>query len=829
MPAATDLLREGLALHRRGAVADAAARYAEALRVEPGNADAHYYLGMLACQQGRFVEGEGRARQSLASDPCYVGAYVLLGRALAALGRHEEALKSFERAIALSPDLAGAHGHRADVLSELGRYVEAVESYDRALALAPEAVEDWFNRGAALADLRRYEEAVASFEHAIAKRPDFTDAHLRRAKALSDLGRHDDALEAIDKMLAIDANSAEAWLGRGNVLNKLKRYEEACIAFDRALSLKPNLAEATLGSGNAFTHLKRLEDAFAAYERALKMQPDFAEALLGRGNVLIRQKRLDAALDAYDRALALKPDLAEAWLGRGNAFKDLARYDDALAAYDRALAINADLGEAWLGRAHILTLRKRLGEALIAYDRAVALASGVNYAAGFRILSKLCMCDWTNLDEEVALLLAAVREGKLACPPFTILALPSSAADQLQCAVCEVRDQPPLAAFWQGETYRHDRIRLAYVSADFNEHPIGYLLAGLFERHDRSRFEVTGISIGPARRSPLRDRIEAAFEHFIDAAESGDREIAELIQRREIDIAVDLMGFTQNNRMSVFARRPAPIQVNYLGFIGTMGAEFIDYVIADKIALPFDQQRCFAEKIVHLPDCFVGTDDRMQTAPGVGSRAEAGLPPEGFVFCSFNNSYKIGRPVFERWTRLLHAVTGSVLWLARVNADMAVNLRREAEHLGVDPARLVFAPTVSLPQHLARHSLADLFLDTSPYNAGATAVAALWSGVPLVTMMGETFVGRMAASMLHALGLPELVTYNLNEYEALALKLAQAPILLSATRRKLQDNLRRTPLFDSDRFRRHIEQAYATMVDIHRNGEAPRSFTVQTV
>lgn len=722
-----DLLQEGLALHRRGAVAEAAARYAAVLRADPGNADAHYFLGMISCQQGRFAEGAEHARKSLSSDKRHVRAHVLLGRALSALARPEEALTSFERAIALAPDLAQAHSHRADLLSDLGRHAEAVESYDRALSLAPDMVEDWFNRGAALVELGRHQDALASFERAIAGKPDFAQAHLRRAKVLSDLGRLADALIAVDRLLASDPEFAEAWLGRGDILSRLKRRDEA--------------------------------------------------------------------LAAFDRALALKAELAEGWLGRGNGLFNLQRYGAAAAAYDQALA----------------------------------LKPGLNDAASFRFLSKLYICDWSNLEEEAADLVGRIRAPRGTGSVYPMLALPQSAADQLEAARRHVRDRPKFAPLFRGEASRHDRIRIAYLSADFHEHPNGYLAAGLFEQHDRSRFEVTGLSFGPALDTPLRQRLKSAFERFIDVQDRGDQEIAELVRHLEIDIAVDLMGFTLNNRFDVLARRPAPIQVNYLGYLGTTGAEFIDYVIADRIALPFDQQRFYAEKIVHLPDCFLVTDDGQEIEAWTPTREELGLPPDGFVFCSFNNSYKLGRPVFAVWMRLLAAVAGSVLWLAESNAEMVGNLRREARQLGIDPERIVFAPRLPLPRHLARQRLAGLFLDTSPYNAGATAAAALWSGVPLLTVRGDTFVGRMAASMLHAVGLPEMVTEDLAAYESLALRLATEPGLLSDIRQKLRTNLRTAPLFDTGRFRRHIEQAYITMVEIWRRGEARRSFSVEPI
>jgi len=857
----SDLLQEGLALHRRGAAAEAAARYAEVLRIEPGNADAHYYLGMMSCQNGRFAEGAEHARQSLAREPRHARAHVLLGRALDALGQRDEALKSFDRAITIAPALAQAHAHRADLLGELGRNEEAVESYDRALALAPDVVEDWFSRGEALITLGRYEEAVASFDRVLALKPDFPQAHLRNAGVLSKLCRHEEALEAIDRGLAAAPDFAQAWISRGDILRDLKRYVDALDAYDKGLGLAPELATAWLGRGNALVELKRPSDAFAAYDRALAIKPDLAEAWLGRGIALLVLRQYEHALVAFSKALSLRANLAEAWLGRGNALVELKRPADAFAAYDRALAIKTDSAEAWFGRGIALQELKRYDDALAAYDRALALKESfaeawfgrggvlfelgryreaanacdkglvqkptLDYAASLRVHAKQCICDWSNIDAQNAELLANVRDRKASTYGFVLLAAPSSSADQLQCALRHVQDHPAYPPLCQGDRHAHERIRIAYLSADFAEHATASLLAGLFERHDRSRFEITGLSFGSNRNSTLRRRIEGGLEHFFDVRDENDRDIANLVRRLEIDIAVDLMGFTKNNRFGVLARRPAPIQVNYLGYVGSMGADFIDYVIADEIALPFDQQPFFAEKIVHLPGCFLVTDDRQEISPHTPSRAEAGLPPEGFVFCSFNNSYKLNGPIFELWMRLLGGVPGSVLWLVQANGDMVVNLRREGQRCGIAPERIVFAPRLPLPQHLARQRLAGLFLDTVPYNAGATGAAALWSGVPVLTMAGQTFVGRMAASMLHAVGLPELVTQNLEDYEAIALKLARDPELLSGIRHKLQDNLRITALFDTDRFRRNLEKAYSTMVDIWKRGASPRSFAVE--
>jgi protein O-GlcNAc transferase len=362
---------------------------------------------------------------------------------------------------------------------------------------------------------------------------------------------------------------------------------------------------------------------------------------------------------------------------------------------------------------------------------------------------------------------------------------------------------------WDGKHDGHERIRLAYLSADFHQHPTAQLMAELFERHDRARFEVTAIAFGPDDNSALRARLKKAFDHFEDVRGKSDAEVARLLRAREIDIAVDLNGHTADARPGIFAHRPAPVQVNYLVYPGTTGAAFMDYVLADRIVLPADQQPFFSEKIVHMPDCYQA-NDATRIVPPAPSRAEAGLPAEGFVFCCFNNSWKITAPVWGIWMRLLTQVPGSLLWL--LDSPAAANLRAEAAARGVNAARLIFAPKLPPGQHLARHKLADLFLDTLPYNAHTTCSDALWAGLPVVTCYGKAFPGRVAASLLKAIDLPELVTTSPEKYEELSLELADNPALLQATREKLARNRITTPLFDSERFRKGIEAAYAAML-----------------
>jgi predicted O-linked N-acetylglucosamine transferase (SPINDLY family) len=376
------------------------------------------------------------------------------------------------------------------------------------------------------------------------------------------------------------------------------------------------------------------------------------------------------------------------------------------------------------------------------------------------------------------------------------------------------------------DSYRHEKLRLAYLSADFQAHATAFLIAELIERHDRSRFEVHAISFGRDDASAMRARLRSAFDRFHDVGAMSHEAIARLIRELEVDVAVDLKGYTQHARPDVLRYRPAPIQVSYLGFPGTMGGDFIDYVIADPIVLPFSEQPFYTEQIVHLPDCYQPNDTKRPTAKATLTRSEAGLAEGAFVFCSFNNNYKINPAVFDVWMRLLAQVPESVLWLLRANETAETNLRAHAQERGIAPTRLIFADRTSLDQHLARHRLADLFLDTLPCNAHTTASDALWAGLPVLTCRGRSFAGRVAASLLQSVGLPELGCTNLADYEALALKLATDPLMLGQLRQRLAQNRAHARLFDIDRYRAHIEAAYRRMWEIRQDGP-PQSFAVE--
>ena len=439
------------------------------------------------------------------------------------------------------------------------------------------------------------------------------------------------------------------------------------------------------------------------------------------------------------------------------------------------------------------------------------------------------LCNWNNFDGECSHLIASVKDRKNGVSPFVFLAIPSSSEDQLKCVKIWVADKCPPSEkpTWQGNRYDHDRIRVAYLSADFRQHPVSFLTAGMFECHDKSRFDITAISFGPDDSSELRQRLKVSFDRFIDAKTFSDEQIANLVRSSEVDILVDLMGFTADFRTTILARRPAPIQVNYLGYAGTMGAKYIDYILADRVVIPEEKREFYVEKVVYLPDSFMGSDSKRRISERLPLRSECSLPKTGFVFCSFNQSLKISPHMFDIWMRLLCQLDNSVLWLSNMNETAIRNLEREAQNRGVDPSRLIFAQLVPRNEdHLARYRLADLFLDTLPYNAHTTTSDALWAGLPVLTCIGETFAGRVAASLLNAIGLPELITTTAKAYEQMAIDLATHPEKLAAIKRKLAENRQTTPLFDTKLYTKHIEAAYSAMYERYQAGLAPEHITI---
>jgi protein O-GlcNAc transferase len=653
-------------------------------------------------------------------------------------------------------------------------------------------------------------------------------AAFQQGLALHQQGRLDEAEALYRSVLATEAAHFGALHLTGLIHFQRGQPAAAVEWIERAIAVNPGVSDAHSNLGLALQQMRRIDAALASYERALQLKPDSPEALNNRGNALQDLRRLPEAIASYDRALQARPNFAQAHNNRGNALRGLDRPLEALASYDRALQLWPDNPDALDNRGRILRDLKRFDEAIPSFARLLAVSPNRTYGQGLLFDTRLNCCDWTDYEATSAAIVARVEAGERVDAPFSFLCHALSPMAQLACARAFAAAECPAPAepLSIGPRPYHDRIRLAYLSADFHGHATAYLMADLFESHDRARFEVTGLSYGTADTGPMRERLQAAFDRFVDVRGLSDREVAQLLHDGEIDIAIDLKGFTTNNRAAIFAHRGAPVQVNYLGFPGTMGAPFIDYIIADRHVIPERLTAAYSEKVVRLPGSYQVNDRKRRIAERTPTRGELGLPDRGFVFCSFNNNYKIRPEIFDVWMRLLRKVEGSVLWLLEDNVAAVANLRREAERRGVAADRLVVAPRLDLDQHLARHRLADLFVDTFPVNAHTTASDALWAGLPLVTLCGEAFVSRVAASLLGAVGLPELVAESLADYEALALKLATTSALLAEIREKLERNRLAAPLFDTARFRHHIETAYVAMYECYQRGEAPAGFDV---
>jgi protein O-GlcNAc transferase len=742
---------------------------------------------------GRLSEAEQLYQMLLLGDERHFDVLCRLGLVRLQQNRFTDAEGLLRRAIKVDKRSAEAHQLLGSALTGLGRLEEAVRSYSKAVAIRPKFAEAQNNLGYALQVLGRYDEAILQYRKAIAARPDYPEAFNNLGNALHLLQRSDEAIASYQKAIAISLNYAEPHWNLGNALRGVGRFDEAIGCYEKAIVIRPGYYEAFNSLGNAFSSLGKFEEAVLQYNKAVALKPDYIEARLNLGDALSSLDHDEAALAAYEGALARKPDDANALTKRGQMLWQLHRDVEALASYDAALNSAPDHDAA--------------------FDN---LAGGA-----------LAACDWTRTATLWSEVPAHVADGRL-FDAFRFLGYSSDPALQFACARRFIREVPVRKSpLWSGEVWKNEKIKIAYVSCGFHQHPTAYLTAELLEIHDRSRFEIIGVSVGPDDQSEIRARLIRAFDRFYDVRSKTDEEVAMLLRELRVDIAVDRSGYTVNARPGIFAARAVPIQVNYIGFPGTLAAKFYDYILADATVLPFERQPFYTERIVHLPNSYLVNDTKRPIAALSATREACGLPAQGFVFCCFNNSYKITPPVFDVWMRLLTKIEGSVLWLFRDREAAESNLRREAAARNIDPGRLIFARRVPLEDHLARHRLADLFLDTLPYNAHTTAADALWMGLPVVTCLGQSFAGRVAASLLHAIGMSDLVTDDLGEYEELCLRIAREPVMLQDLRDRLKRNKVSYPLFDSDLYRRNLESAYVRMWEAWQRGDSPASFAIE--
>lgn len=655
-----------------------------------------------------------------------------------------------------------------------------------------------------------------------------TDVIFNEAIAFLRSGRTLEAEKALRKLLRRTSDHPLALSILGALLVGAGKHEEAERFLRSALKFNPNAHAALYNHGLALKALGRADEALARFTQALAVSPDDAETLNNRGTVFNDLKNHEAALADFDKAIALQPNYALAHHNRGNALSGLGRYGDALAAYQHTVALMPNFVESWAGAGLCLHKLKRHDESATAYETALRINPAFPFLKGIVLHQKMLACDWSGTADLIAEIESDLAAGKPSAEPFGWQGVATSDRSLQRCAeiYCAATFPPNHRGSPPARPDNGEIIRIGYVSGDFRAQATAFLMVGVLEQHDARRFEIHAFDNGWDDGSDTRKRIEAAVHRIVNIRGLNDAQAAQVIRDSGIDILVNLNGYFGDDRNRVFAQRPAPVQVNYLGFPGTLGAPYIDYVVADPIVIPDAQRPFFTEKVVHLPHSYQANDNRRAISDRVFTRADLGLPQDGFVFCCFNNNYKITPQTFTGWMRILQRVPGSVLWLIEDNPLPAANLKQQASALGVDPSRLVFAARIEPDQHLARHRCADLFLDTLPYNAHTTASDALWAGLPVLTCTGGTFAGRVAASLLQNVGLPELVTSSQDDYERLAVELATEPDRLNALRQQLAANRLTTPLYDTARFTRHLEQAYAAMHARRKAGQQPEHLVV---
>lgn len=819
----------GLVRLMSGNAREAASLISRALEASPQDMAMLEHLGLALLAAQDYAKAETAFRSALSLGASHGLLYMRLGLALASQGKLTEAVSALRTAAERAPGDPDVHLNLGNTLAESGQTEQAAACYRKVLALQPNHVNAYFNLGTLFKRVGQLDEAATAYRSALAHAPDHAEAHNNLGLVYAQQGRTDDAIACYRRALELEPGQAQARNNLGNALMTLGRRDEAVACYEKVLAIKPDFADACINLGNFRLEQGMYSDAQLLFERALQLAPRSVDAHRNLGRLQRVQGRRAEALAHYQEALALDPNQAESCNELGTAYRDTGDFGQAEVHYRKALAFDPNHVQAHFNLAETLKLQGRLDEAAALDERVLTLKADYLPVLGSLVHLRQHMCDWNGIEKLWERLRhEAIGKAGAGISPFSILSQPTSADEQLVCArAWAAQELAPLAASrsrlgfdFSGRRRPSGKLRIGYLSWDFHKHATSYLIAELFEIHDRNRFEVLAYSYGPDDASAIRARIRGACDRFIDVADQSYVAAAQAIYNDAVDILVDLKGYTQGSRSQIMVLRPAPVQVNWLGYPGTMGTDCVDYIIADRFIIPEAMERFYSEKAVRLPDCYQVNDRRREISDPMPTRDECGLPAQGQVFCCFNLAYKILPDVFGRWMRIMQAVPDSVLWLLEANPWAVGNLRRAAAARGVAPERLVFAQRRPLAEHLARYRLADLALDTFPYTSHTTASDALWAGCPLVTCAGETFASRVAGSILINAGMRELVTESFEEYEHLVLDLAASPARLRDLRRKLGENRDTCPLFDTPRFARNLERAYEEMFDAHTKRSA---------
>ena len=797
----------------------------------------------------------------------------LMGLLYQQLNNDHAALATFEKALIVQNNYFLTYYNAGASALKIGEFAKALKYLNLSISLNPQDNNAYTNKGIALHKLGQMQESFNSYKTSIRIKADTASAHFNLACLLRDMTSDkaiNQSIQSFQTSITINPADYASYINLGNVMSARKKFDLAISLFKHSIAINSSIADAYFNLGTTQFLAKSYQESLESLKLALKINPFACGYWNNLGNAYKELSHFNNAIESYDRALDVfskstpeqksTPDAkhlqAEALYNKGIVQHHIGLFQEAKISYDQSLEFLPGFTKALHARALTLKHLKLFRDAIADFKALITIDPHYEYALGNLIHTQMHCADWSDwnnyvnaveLQEDfykstdgitvdhskVSLnLLDGIRLSKMISHPFPVLALYDDPKVHLHCAKIWVNDKHPKPSNFKELTFAekktsasivksNNRIKIAYLSADFHNHATAYLMSELFEVHNTEKYEIFALSFGPTTADEMQIRIKNAVEHFIDVKDMSDLEVANFCRSREIDIAVDLKGFTLDSRFNIFVYRCAPIQVSYLGFPGTSGSSCIDYLISDRVCIPPEYQSSYSEKIVYLPNCYQVNDSKRLINSCYKTRQDHGLPESGFVFCCFNNTYKITPPVFANWMILLEKVRGSVLWLMDDTLEVTSNLRRQAQSRGISPERLVFAKRMPLADHLGRHIHADLFLDTLPYNAHTTTSDALWAGLPVLTQMGKGFAGRVAASLLTSVGLKELITDNVKDYIELALELAENPKRLEEIRTKLAKAKTSSPLFNSVQFTRDLEQAYIQMVEALSKGLKP--------
>jgi predicted O-linked N-acetylglucosamine transferase (SPINDLY family) len=790
---AKNFFLEGLRLLEGGSFFEAELQFRESLKIIPNRSSTLLNITIALFNQKKYSEANAFGLQAVEIENDMVEAWLYLGLTAKEIGDFNKGLDYLSNAIQVSPKLIEAYLLKIEILEKLNKYIEALEIYGEILRIEPQLVEVWCNQG----------------------------------NLLLTLERHDEALKSYDSAIQLDPKNHLAWVNRCICLKEVMGLQQSLSSFAEAKKLFPESFDIWLNESGVLCDLKKYDQALISCSKAIEINPASEKSWLNKANCLIGLQSYKDAVTACDEAIRLNSNFYHAWLNKGSALYEMRYFEKALASYDEALKYSPESYEILISKSRVLDQLKRYSDAISFYQKCIAYHPNSDWVAGELLSIKMKVCDWDGLDGYLKNIVEKISRNEKTITPFPLLALIDDQSVHKKATEIFNKERYPSSNILGviPKRLKKTKLKIGYFSADFRNHPVSFLTAELFELHDKSQFEIIAFSFGFDDKSPLRTRLSKAFHQFVDVSAMSDLEVARFAREMDLDIAIDLGGLTADSRLGVFAYRVAPIQITYLGYLGTTGHDCMDYLLSDTIMISDKSRQFFSEKIAYLPSYQVNDRKRI-ISDREFRRQELGLPEQGFVFCSFNNNYKIMPTTFDGWMRILHAVEGSILFLYVDNKWAEENLKKEAVAKGIDGARLIFGNRMSADEYLARYRVCDLFLDTLPYNAGTTASDALWAGLPVLTLMGRSFASRVAASLLNAIGLPELITNTQEEYEALAIELAMNPSKLSDIKLKLTNNRLTTALFDTPLFAKNLELAYTKMYERYQADLQPEHISI---